>query len=175
MNSTISGERRKPYLMSWFQLFAQPCCLKSWMVAKVFNPLQRPWHSSGPSLQRSSLKNLQGLATNSFLFPSCIKSLTPRQGITFLFYSYQQLPCLCLRPLKGSLSWHCALHWPSTSFVHYFWNFVHCKEIRTTVRCALLGAEVPKKLDTNLDCAFVENAFLYTDPWFWKVNRIQLS
>ena len=29
--------------------------------------------------------------------------------------------------------------------------------------------------DANLDCAFVENALFYTDPWFWKVNRIELS
>ena len=29
--------------------------------------------------------------------------------------------------------------------------------------------------DANLDCAFVENALFYTDPWFWKVNRIKLS
>ena len=29
--------------------------------------------------------------------------------------------------------------------------------------------------DANLDCAFVENALFYIDPWFWKVNRIELS
>ena len=29
--------------------------------------------------------------------------------------------------------------------------------------------------DANLDCAFVENALFYTDPWLWKVNRIELS
>ena len=29
--------------------------------------------------------------------------------------------------------------------------------------------------DTNLDCAFVENALFYRAPWFWKVNRIELS
>ena len=29
--------------------------------------------------------------------------------------------------------------------------------------------------DANLDCTFVENALFDTDPWFWKVNRIELS
>ena len=29
--------------------------------------------------------------------------------------------------------------------------------------------------DANLDCAFVANALFYADPWFWKVNRIELS
>ena len=29
--------------------------------------------------------------------------------------------------------------------------------------------------DANLDCAFVENALIYTDPRLWKVNRIELS
>ena len=27
----------------------------------------------------------------------------------------------------------------------------------------------------NLDCAFVENALFYTNPWLWKFNRIKLS
>ena len=30
-------------------------------------------------------------------------------------------------------------------------------------------------MDENLDCAFVENALIFIDPWFWKVNRIELS
>ena len=30
--------------------------------------------------------------------------------------------------------------------------------------------------DKNLDwCAFVANALFYTNPWLWKVNRIELS
>ena len=29
--------------------------------------------------------------------------------------------------------------------------------------------------DANLDCAFVENALFYTDPWLWKANRRELS
>ena len=47
---------------------------------------------------------------------------------------------------------------------------------KDTVRCAALGVEIPghrqQQTDANLDCAFVENALIYTDPWFWKVNRI---
>ena len=38
------------------------------------------------------------------------------------------------------------------------------------------GPRTPSKIaDANLDCAFVENALFYTDPWLWKVNRIRLS
>ena len=33
----------------------------------------------------------------------------------------------------------------------------------------------PRTTDANLDCAFVENALFYTDPWFWKVNRTELN
>ena len=29
--------------------------------------------------------------------------------------------------------------------------------------------------DANLDCAFVENTLFDTNPWLWKVNRIELS
>ena len=29
--------------------------------------------------------------------------------------------------------------------------------------------------DANLDCAVDENALFYTNPWLWKVNRIELS
>ena len=29
--------------------------------------------------------------------------------------------------------------------------------------------------ETNLDCAFVENALFHTDPWLWKVKRIEMS
>ena len=29
--------------------------------------------------------------------------------------------------------------------------------------------------DANLDCAFVENALADTDPWLWKVNRIEVE
>ena len=41
---------------------------------------------------------------------------------------------------------------------------------KDTVRCAVLGAEVPglrqdsRTTDSNLDGAFVENALFYTDP-----------
>ena len=40
------------------------------------------------------------------------------------------------------------------------------QRIKDTVRCALLGAEVPvsRTIDANLDCAFVENAFFHRNP-----------
>ena len=39
-------------------------------------------------------------------------------------------------------------------------------------RCPVTPSQ---KTYTNLDCAFVENALFYSEPWFWKVNRIELS
>ena len=63
-------------------------------------------------------------------------------------------------PLKRFLSWHRALQGPSTSpRARCFRNYRDTRTLSTTT-------------DANLDCAFVENALLYTDPWFWKVNRI---
>ena len=48
--------------------------------------------------------------------------------------------------------------------------------LRYKDRTSCGGPRTPSNItDANLDCAFVENALLYTDPWLWKVNRIQLS
>ena len=46
--------------------------------------------------------------------------MTPRWGNTILFRSSQQLPRHRLGPLKGFLSWHCALQGPSTRLVCCF-------------------------------------------------------
>ena len=45
------------------------------------------------------------------------------RGNAFLFCSSQQLPRLCLRPLKGFLSWHGALQGPSTLLVRCSRNY----------------------------------------------------
>ena len=69
--------------------------------------------------------------TQFFLFPFykkiflCLegKSMTPCRGNTYLSYSFHQLPCLRLGPLKGFLSWHDALQGTSTRLVRFFWNY----------------------------------------------------
>ena len=62
-------------------------------------------------------------------------------GNTFLFHSSQQLAFLRLGPLKDFLSWHGALQGPSTCLVRCFRNYR--ETYKNTVRCTVLGAEVP--------------------------------
>ena len=59
-----------------------------------------------------------------------------------------------------------------------------CIAYRTTEkqgRCKVCHARhwglktLSRTADANLDCAFVENELFYTNPWWWKVNRIELS
>ena len=57
--------------------------------------------------------------------------MTPHQGNTILFCSYQQLPCLCLEPMKDFLSWHGTLQGPSICLVHCFRNY---RDTRTPTR-----------------------------------------
>ena len=99
-------------------------------------------------------------------FPLCTKSLiclegklmTPHRGALFSsvppsnsLVSVSDPPRDCTRTLLG----------PSTRFVRCFQIYRDTRTPSTTT-------------DANLDCAFVENALVYTDPWFWKVNRIEL-
>ena len=46
---------------------------------------------------------------------------------------------------------------------------------RQVCRARRGGPRTLSTTDTNLDCAFVENALIYTNPRLWKVNRIELS
>ena len=50
---------------------------------------------------------------------------------------------------------------------------------KDTVRCAALGAEVPghcqQQLTQTLIVRLLKTHFFYIDPWFWKVNRAELS
>ena len=81
-----------------------------------------PWSTPPPPWPTSI--HTTGLVTNSIIccFLVCEKSLIclerqfydPSQNNTFLFHSSQQLPCLCLRPLWGFLSWHGTLQGPLT-------------------------------------------------------------
>ena len=48
----------------------------------------------------------------------------------------------------------------------------HCQVCRARRGCPRTPSTTT---GANLDCAFVETALIYTDPRFWKVNRIELS
>ena len=91
--------------------------------------------------------------TQFFLFLFCEKfidlpsgkSMTPHPG---KHYSPHVLPATPSSPSRALLP--------------------ELQRTKDTVRCAALGAEVPghgqQQLTQNLDCVFVENALIYTDP-----------
>ena len=112
---------------------------------------------------------LAGLvATNSiifcFLFVKnsllCLKgnSMPPCRGNAVLFCSSQQLPCLCLGPLKGFFE---LTRRPSRALDSPRALLPELQRNKNTVRCAALGAEGPKTVsritDANLYCEFYEN------------------
>ena len=87
--------------------------------------------------------------------------MTPGQGNKIFFL--QQLPILGLGPLKGFLSWHCALQGPLTGLVRCFQKH---RETRPRQVCRKRRGgprTLPSTIDANLDRAFVENA-----PVFWS-------
>ena len=49
------------------------------------------------------------------------------------------------------------------------------RTIKVCVSCCWRCQTSLKTTYADLDCAFVENALFYTDPWMWRVNRIDLS
>ena len=59
--------------------------------------------------------------------------MAPHQGNTIFCSSAQQLPCLCLRPLKGFLSWQ----GPSPRAL-----LLALHRYKDPVRCVALGVEV---------------------------------
>ena len=73
--------------------------------------------------------------------------MTPCPGNVILFCSSQQVPCLRLGPLKGSLDWHKVLQGPTTHLLHCFWNY---RERKDTVSYAALGKEVPAHFQEHL-------------------------
>ena len=145
--------------------------------------------------------------TQFFLFPFCKlsgKTMTPHWGKTFLFRSYQQLPRLCLKRLKGFFSWQddlslalCASSRTTerpflTNFTFYlpgyyptsrqkvqFGKKASCfvKRNMNTVRYTRRrSSRTPSETTkNNMCCAFVENALVYTYLWLWKVNREEFS
>ena len=70
----------------------------------------------------------------------------------------------CMAYLSGFLSWHGALQGPLTCLVRCF-----KRETGTPlgVPREASSRKASKIADANLDCAFVENALAYTDPWWW--------
>ena len=95
--------------------------------------------------------------------------MTPCWGNTFLF---RPLPRLCLGPLKGYLSWHCALQGLSTCLLGCIWNY---RELRTQ-SCARHGC--PKTLskitDPSLDWVFVSKPFL-TQILDWEKQQKKIE
>ena len=112
--------------------------------------------------------------TQFFLFRFSKKSMT-QSGETQFSSSSQQLPRFRLRPLRA--------FWADTTPFKGPWLAL-CVAFRTTeiqghhqvCRARSRGPRTPSSTtDANLDCAFVEDALIYTDPQLWKVNRIELS
>ena len=66
--------------------------------------------------------------------------MTPRRGNTILFRSSQQLPCLCLGPLKGFFE---LKRRPSRALDSPRALLPELQRNKDTIGCALLGAEVP--------------------------------
>ena len=122
---------------------------------------------------RPSRDHVWPLTQYFFLFPFCTKSLicpdhTPRRENTTLFHCSQQLPLLRLGPLKGFLSWHSTLtSCVASGTTEIQW---HCQVCRARHGGPMT---LSTTADSNPDCAFVENALLCPNPWFWKVNRIE--
>ena len=113
--------------------------------------IYKHWNSTCPFYLWNDWAYITGLTTNSFLpaaqrlglievwigvvvFPKTIvfwkhhfylesKLLTPRWGNSFLFRSFQKLPGLHVKLLKGFVNWHhCTLQGPSTHLLRCFWN-----------------------------------------------------
>ena len=82
--------------------------------------------------------------------------MTPGGGNTFLFLSSQQLPRLRLRPLKGAVSAQKAIDLPRTL------------PRKDTVKCAVLGAEVPghcrEQLMQTSIVRLLQTLFFHTYP-----------
>ena len=84
--------------------------------------------------------------------------MTPPRGNTFLFRSFQQLPRLRLGPLKDFLN--------TAPFSGPGALLPELQRYKDTVcRARRGGPRTPSTTtDANLNCAFVENALVYTDP-----------
>ena len=93
-----------------------------------------PWFSAPPTEQALSFSGRGRLIANKYERgqideKSLIhytwrgRSITSHQWINILFRSSQPLPCLSLRPLKGSLCCPRALQRRLTFFQSYIWNY----------------------------------------------------
>ena len=89
--------------------------------------------------------------------------MTLSQGYYFLFSSSQQLPSLCLRPLKSFLSCPSrALDLPHALLPDLQFN-------KDTVRYASLGGEVPGQ--EQLSQTLIDSAFVKTHFFLLKMKR----
>ena len=100
------------------------------------------------------------------------------RGNAFLFLSSQELPRLCLRPLRTFLSCHMALF-------NGLWLALCIASTTTEIQqeqsqvCRKSGPRPPPRTaDANLDCAFLDNALAFVncknfgwpfDPLIWTV------
>ena len=84
-----------------------------------------PRATTSPTYTTQGWQPGSGLLTNShfFCFLFCKKNHWFALGNFILFCSSQQLPCLCLGPLEGFLSWHGALQWLSICLVRCYRNY----------------------------------------------------
>ena len=88
-----------------------------------------------------------------------------------LLEKYFSLPFLApIRTLEGlfELTWR-----PSRALDSPCALLQELKRYNDSVRCAVLGTKIPGHCQEQLIQTSVENALLHTDPWLWKVNRIE--
>ena len=103
--------------------------------------------------------------TDFFLFPFCKND--PLSGKLYSLPLLTSTPSSPSRTLEGrfELTRH-----PSRALDSPRALLPELQRYKDTVRCAALGRGGPTTpsttTDANLECAFVENALFYCDPWF---------
>ena len=91
--------------------------------------------------------------------------MTPRRGNTFLFRFFQQTPSSPSQTLEGLFELTRRPSRAPDSPRALLPELQRCKD---TVSCDALGEDVPghrqEQLTQTVDCTFVENSLLHTDP-----------
>ena len=85
-----------------------------------------------------------------------------------IYYNVSCLPATPLSPFQTLEGLFELTQRPSRALNSPRALFLELQRIKDTVRRAVLGAEPSTRsitADANHDCAFVENALFYTDPW----------
>ena len=88
--------------------------------------------------------------------------MTSNRGNTIFYHSSQQLPCLGLESLKlFELTWHLLRALDFASYVASVTiEMQGCRQVCLARRRG--PSTQSKTVDANLDCAFVQNALVYT-------------